>query len=169
MASFHQGGLGAVVDALVKAVEAHGGEICTKLRVDQVGLPWAIPNPMVFLGVTLWKSMKIIIFVEKSVKIIILKRKIHENHRFCRKIYEKRKIHENHPFCRKIYENHRSWRKINENHYFEEEHPWKSSLQKTNEHHHSEEENLWNSSFKKHQWSPSFWRGKPMKIIFFFK
>ena len=39
MASFHQGGLGAVVDALVKAVEAHGGEICTKLRVDQVGLP----------------------------------------------------------------------------------------------------------------------------------
>ena len=132
MASFHQGGLGAVVDALVKAVEAHGGEICTKLRVDQVGLPWAIRNPMVLLGVTLWKSMK----------IIILKKKIDENHR--------------------------SWRKINEHHYFEEEHPWKSSLQKTNEHHHSEEENLWNSSFKKHQWTPSFWRGKPMKIIVFF-
>lgn len=131
MASFHQGGLGAVVDALVKAVEAHGGEICTKLRVDQVGLPWAIRNPMVLLGVTLWKSMK----------IIILKKKIDENHR--------------------------SWRKINEHHYFEEEHPWKSSLQKKpmniiilkrkiyethhskniNEHHHFEEENPWKSLF----------------------
>lgn len=34
--AYPKGGLGAVVDALVKAVEAHGGEICTKLRVDQV-------------------------------------------------------------------------------------------------------------------------------------
>eukprot|EP00435_Cladocopium_sp_Y103_P067341 s1305_g29.t2 len=34
--AYPKGGLGAVVDALVKAVEAHGGEIRTKLRVDQV-------------------------------------------------------------------------------------------------------------------------------------
>lgn len=34
--AYPKGGLGAVVDALVKAVEAHGGEVCTKLRVDQV-------------------------------------------------------------------------------------------------------------------------------------
>ena len=72
------------------------------------------------------KSMKIIVLDEKSMKIIILKRNIHENHHY-------------------------------------------KKPQKTNEHHHSEEENLWNSSFKKHQWSPSFWRGKPMKIIFFLK
>ena len=31
-----QGGMGSVVDALVKAVEKHGGEVCTKLRVDEV-------------------------------------------------------------------------------------------------------------------------------------
>lgn len=33
-----QGGMGSVVDALVKAVEKHGGEVCTKLRVDEVPL-----------------------------------------------------------------------------------------------------------------------------------
>lgn len=30
--------MGSVVDALVKAVEKHGGEVCTKLRVDEVPL-----------------------------------------------------------------------------------------------------------------------------------
>ena len=33
-----QGGMGSVVDSLVKAVEKHGGEVCTKLRVDEVPL-----------------------------------------------------------------------------------------------------------------------------------
>lgn len=34
--AYPKGGMGSVVDALVKAVEKHGGEVCTKLRVDEV-------------------------------------------------------------------------------------------------------------------------------------
>eukprot|EP00438_Fugacium_kawagutii_P001324 Skav226308 [mRNA] locus=scaffold3301:514016:515848:+ [translate_table: standard] len=34
--AYPKGGLGAVVEALVKAVEKHGGEVCTKMRVEEV-------------------------------------------------------------------------------------------------------------------------------------
>lgn len=36
--------MGSVVDALVKAVEKHGGEVCTKLRVDEVPLLTSTPD-----------------------------------------------------------------------------------------------------------------------------
>jgi|OrbCmetagenome_4_1107370.scaffolds.fasta_scaffold213657_2 hypothetical protein len=61
------------------------------------------------------KSMKIIVLDEKSMKIIILKRNIHENHHY-------KKPMNIIILKRKIYETHHS-KNINDHHHFEEENP----------------------------------------------